>query len=61
MSAATSFLTSLGKKMFHYHANDVSLPFQDALSHDVTYGTQDCAPKIYAAEGTQFFFLSVFL
>lgn len=47
--------------MFHYHANDVSVPFQDPLSHGVTYGTQNCAPKIYAAEGTQFCFLSVFL
>lgn len=64
MSAATSFLTSLGKKMFHYHANDVSLPFQDPFSYGITYSTQNCAPKIYAAEGTQFFFLlshSVFL
>lgn len=64
MSAAPSFLTSLGKKMFHYHANDVSLPLQDPLSHGVTYGTQNCAHKIYAAEGTQFCFLlrpSVFL
>lgn len=46
--------------MFHYRANDVSLPFQDPLSHGVTYGTQNCAPKIYAAEGTQFCFLLSF-